>query len=61
LTAQLERGWLATAGLLDGAAVANALREPKLTASQMTRILQLADVEAWARTWAITGQSHPAP
>lgn len=61
LKAQLERGWLATAGLIDGRGVAKALTEPKLSASQMNRILHLADAEAWARTWPVTLTALPEP
>lgn len=52
LRAQLIKGRLAQAGLLDISAVREVLANPALASGQaLFRVLQLADVEAWARTW----------
>lgn len=55
LVAQLERGWLANAELLDRHEIRATLAKPAPDALEMARLLYLADVEAWARTWPITG------
>jgi len=44
-------GQLAEAGLLDHAALEPALSTAVVAASDYRRILQLADAEAWARSW----------
>ncbi|GGL36016.1 asparagine synthase family protein [Caulobacter rhizosphaerae] len=54
LAEQLVRGWLATAGLIDGRAVREILEAPAPGGLDMTRVLYFADVEAWARTWGQT-------
>lgn len=51
LSAQLVRGWLVTAGLADGQAIRQVLEDPAPDGLDMARVLYLADVEAWARTW----------
>lgn len=61
LSDHLERGWLATAGLVDSRAIATALSTPKLSSRQMNRILHLADAESWARTWPSTGDLRHGP
>jgi asparagine synthase (glutamine-hydrolysing) len=47
----LLEGRLAQQGLLDRAAIATALNEPFPTAETVSRLLVLADVEAWADSW----------
>lgn len=51
LARQLVRGWLVTAGLVDGHAVRRIIEDPAADGLDMARVLYLADVEAWARTW----------
>jgi asparagine synthase (glutamine-hydrolysing) len=52
LTDQLIGGQLDRAGLLDVDAVRAVLANPAAaTGKELFRLLQLADVEAWARTW----------
>ena len=53
LADQLVRGWLVTAELVDRSAVEASLAKPAPNALEMARLLYLADVEAWARTWPI--------
>jgi asparagine synthase (glutamine-hydrolysing) len=54
LVDQLVRGWLVTAGLADGQAIRQVLDDPAPNGLDMARLLYLADVEAWARTWGQT-------
>ena len=54
LAEQLVRGWLATAGLVDGKAIAATLETPSPNGAAIARLFYLADVEAWARTWGQT-------
>lgn len=52
LSVQLINGRLARAGLLDLPAVREVLTNPaSASGPALFRVLQLADVEAWARTW----------
>jgi len=48
---RLCRGWLASAGIVDAAAVSRFLEDPKPAGEEMTRLFYLADIESWARTW----------
>lgn len=51
LTDLLLNGRLARAGLIDGEALGRALLQDHHASAVLTRIFQLADTEAWARTW----------
>jgi asparagine synthase (glutamine-hydrolysing) len=51
LAAFLADGRLAAAGLIDTPAVLRALERETQTSAGLTRLFQLADTEAWARTW----------
>jgi asparagine synthase (glutamine-hydrolysing) len=54
LADQLTRGWLVTAGLADGQAIRQVVENPAPNGLDIARVLYLADVEAWARTWGQT-------
>lgn len=47
----LSEGRLASAGLLDMPAVLKALSQDVQTSAVLTKLFQIADTEAWARTW----------
>ncbi len=52
LSRRLQDGRLAQAGLLDRAGLAQALNAPgSISSIDQFRILQIADIEAWVRTW----------